>query len=340
MEVEFPMRRIILFAFVLILLSNPAYGKNKGSIVSRKIRQVSSKIVASFKARLVKKEKIKIAIIELENLSDRARKNNIGRIVSEMLTTNLAQVKVFNVIERQQLSKVLEELKLNQTGVVDSMSAKRLGKLLAADAILCGSVSEVGKFFDINIRLIDVEKATILTAAVVEIKQADFLVNMGGIIKTTNIRQKIQNGLDSLDTAIRHYSGVKTRYKVVWPKKLSDLVPEYLDRIPDPVKGYWVYEPKTGKVHNSAYPEINPTIVHPKLKPLLDRAKKAVIMAGVRSIRTALMMYFAEKGRYPRKLSSLVPNYLSRLPNAMDGSWEYDSRTGKVWHSKYKLDNR
>jgi curli biogenesis system outer membrane secretion channel CsgG len=114
-----------------------------------------------------------------------------------MLTTNIVQSRLFEVIEREQLSNVLKELKLNQTGLVDANSAKEVGQILAADSILCGSVSEIGDFFDINVRLIDVETASIITAAVVEIKQEDFLADMSQKITTAKAKEKIQANLDT-----------------------------------------------------------------------------------------------------------------------------------------------
>ena len=51
------------------------------------------------------------------------------------ITTALVNSSQFNVVERMKLKSVLEELKLNQAGLIDSKSAQRIGRLLGADSV-------------------------------------------------------------------------------------------------------------------------------------------------------------------------------------------------------------
>ena len=208
-----PGKKMLIFTLSLfILLTWTAVISNAGgekSIVSLKLKELSSQVISLVEGSSGEKDRFTIAIIELENVGKRARDNELGKIVSEMLTTNIVQLGNFNIVEREQLSKVLKELKLNQIGLVDTNSAKMVGKMLAADSILCGSVSEVGQFFDINVRLIDVEKATVISAAVIEIKQGDFLNNMPMVRDELKVRERIQAALDLLDPSIG--SGILSR---------------------------------------------------------------------------------------------------------------------------------
>ena len=343
----FPRRKkILFFIFNLLVLLTCTRGlagaADKESIVSLKLKELSSKIILSVETSLDKKDRFTIAIIELENLGKRARDNEIGQIVSEMITTNIVQSGNFDVVEREQLSKVLRELKLNQIGLVDANSAKMVGKMLAADSILCGSVYEVGQFFDINIRLLDVEKATIISAAVIEIKQDDFLDNMPMVRDGLKISEKIQASLDGLDIAIYSYSGlhsgVQSNFNVVFPKTLKELVPDYLDRIPDPIEGSWVYDSKTGRVYNSAYPAMTPSAVHIKKKPFLDAHKKLTLSSGLKNIKIALQMYYQDHLEWPKQLDDLAPYFFAKLPDPVDGEWVYNPDSGEVWHSEYKVD--
>lgn len=83
------------------------------------------------------------------------------------------------------MNKVLGELELSLSGISDPKAAKEVGKMLAADAIVVGTVSEVGNDFLINIRLVDVEKAVILAAAStnMKIKKKDFFAEAALILK-------------------------------------------------------------------------------------------------------------------------------------------------------------
>jgi TolB-like protein len=332
----------ILSLSVLLICTRAISNAGKEeSIVSLRLKELSSQVISLVESSLAEKDRFTIAIIELENVGKRARDSELGKIVSEMLTTNIVQSGNFNVVEREQLSKVLKELKLNQIGLVDANSAKTVGKMLAADSILCGSVSEVGQFFDINVRLIDVEKATIISAAVIEIKQSDFLNNIPMVRDELKIKEKIQASLDLLDTAIYSYSalhsGVQSNFTVVFPKTLKELVPDYLDRIPDPMEGSWVYDSKTGRVYHSSYPTMAPMAVHINKKPFLDAHKKHTVMAGLKNIKIALQIYYQDNFKWPRQLDDLVPYFFAKLPDPVDGKWLYDPDNGEIRHSKYKV---
>jgi hypothetical protein len=52
-----------------------------------------------------------------------------------------ARTNVFIVIERDRMDRIMEELKLSQTGLVDENQAVQVGKMLGADAIITGTVN-------------------------------------------------------------------------------------------------------------------------------------------------------------------------------------------------------
>ena len=57
-----------------------------------------------------------------------------------MLTTALVKAGKFNVIERQELDKVLDEQKLGASGLVIAESAPKVGKLLGVELLVIGSI--------------------------------------------------------------------------------------------------------------------------------------------------------------------------------------------------------
>jgi TolB-like protein len=109
-------------------------------------------------------EKIKIGIIEFQSLNEEAKKDILGKVFSEVLTTSFVNSEAFKIIEREQLEKVLKELQLTQTGIIDTAYAKQIGKMVGADAILTGTVIKFGKDLRVDARIIDVESGIILTA--------------------------------------------------------------------------------------------------------------------------------------------------------------------------------
>ena len=113
---------------------------------------------------IIKGEKVKIGIIEFQSLNEEAKKDNLGKIVSEMLTTSFVNSESFKIIEREQLQKVVQEFQLSQSGIIDTSYAKQIGKITGADAIVTGSVTKIGNDLRLDARIIDVESGIILTA--------------------------------------------------------------------------------------------------------------------------------------------------------------------------------
>lgn len=99
----------------------------------------------------------------------------MGMTVSELLTNKLSSAGAFTVIERNQLNKVLDELALNQSGLIEKSAAQEVGFLLGAQAIITGSITEAGEYFIVNARMIEVAKGDIKLAESVEIRQKDLI---------------------------------------------------------------------------------------------------------------------------------------------------------------------
>ncbi|MFN3966549.1 MAG: hypothetical protein ACK4JE_02485 [Endomicrobiia bacterium] len=68
-------------------------------------------------------EKPKVAVLPFSYAD--GRKSPGGSIVSERLTTRIVKLKKLQVIERQLLDKVIQELHLETTGVVDTETTKQ-----------------------------------------------------------------------------------------------------------------------------------------------------------------------------------------------------------------------
>lgn len=75
----------------------------------------------------------------------------------------------FIVVERAELERVMQELKVQHSGVVDARTAKELGKVLGADAVVLGSVSRYDDALEeteigITLKAIDVERGIVLAS--------------------------------------------------------------------------------------------------------------------------------------------------------------------------------
>jgi len=88
-----------------------------------------------------------------------------GSIVAERVTTELIRQKRLTVVERKAIEKVLSELKLQLSGI-DADSTRKLGKMLGADLLVVGTITELpGDRLELNMRLASVESGEAINAA-------------------------------------------------------------------------------------------------------------------------------------------------------------------------------
>lgn len=88
-------------------------------------------------------DKALIAIMDFENKAQYGGRK-IGSGASDMLATHIVKTGAFRVMERDKLATIMKEQKLGLSGLVDSSSAVRVGKLLGVQYIVTGAVTEYG----------------------------------------------------------------------------------------------------------------------------------------------------------------------------------------------------
>lgn len=130
------------------------------------------KLAAQIIASLPKGSASKIAVAPFVNLGPTAREKKLGEVVSELLVTRLSGKPNIQIIERAQLDAVLQELKLSMLGLTEGSNAEKVGKLLGAEAMIVGSVSEIGDKFAVTARHVNVTTGQVAFAKEVQVPQA------------------------------------------------------------------------------------------------------------------------------------------------------------------------
>ena len=105
--------------------------------------------------------RLNVAFLPLE------RKNGpglAGGALEDILLGELVERGRFAMVERQRLEEVLREQKLTQTELVDQSTAVRLGRIVAANSVLLGSMLEKEKSIEIYVRLVDTETSLVVAA--------------------------------------------------------------------------------------------------------------------------------------------------------------------------------
>ncbi len=97
----------------------------------------------------------KIAILSFRDTASAGTTTGFGDAISEMMTTAFIKSNYFEVIERAQIKKIMEEQNFNLSGSVDANTAIQLGKLLGVEYLIVGSVAKLGSLFETDVRFID-----------------------------------------------------------------------------------------------------------------------------------------------------------------------------------------
>ncbi len=104
--------------------------------------------------------------------------------VSELLRGVMAGIDAagFTLVERDQLNEVMKEQGLSLSGAIDEGNSKKLGKLLAADFLIVGSVSRLGGAYAISARMVNGDTGQIVRAHTASAKSEDEIPEKLGLL--------------------------------------------------------------------------------------------------------------------------------------------------------------
>lgn len=86
----------------------------------------------------------------------------LGSSVSELLRTELIGNRDISVVERGQLGAVAKQQRLAMSGVVETDTVVRVGRLVGAQYFVLGAVSRFGTLLVVTARLVDVESGAVI----------------------------------------------------------------------------------------------------------------------------------------------------------------------------------
>jgi TolB-like protein len=122
---------------------------------------------ALFLVNGIDSKKQSIAVLDLDGYGISSSES---RALTNRLTTELFKSKVFNVVERAKTEEILDEQGFQLSGCTSSECLIEAGKLLNVELMLGGSISKVGSYYSIELRIINVENGAIISVASVDIE--------------------------------------------------------------------------------------------------------------------------------------------------------------------------
>jgi TolB-like protein len=190
-----------------------------------------------------------IAVMYFDNNSivDHDDLNALSKGLASMMIYDVKKIPNLAVVERDRINFLVDELKLQQSDLVDKSTAVRIGKLVGAHTLLMGGFMKLSNDqFRIDARLVNVETGEIIKADFVEGKPKDVMkLEKDLVVKvladlnietSDNDTKQIMQGHDTSFDALYHYSrGLayedKKDYMAAFQQyqKALELAPDYAE---------------------------------------------------------------------------------------------------------------
>ncbi|HUP24987.1 MAG TPA: FlgO family outer membrane protein [Thermoanaerobaculia bacterium] len=159
--------RFQLAAWVALVIAAIPYSLDAQKLLPDGVQDLATQIAS----KVQQEQKQKIAVLPFRELDGRA--TVLGTYLSEDLVTHLFNLGNFDIVERTMLDRLLGEIKLGQSGLIDPETAKEVGKIAGVDAVVTGTLTDLQSYVAVNCRLIDTATGRVFAAAQVRIAKDD-----------------------------------------------------------------------------------------------------------------------------------------------------------------------
>lgn len=147
-------------------------------------------------------QKPAISILYFEN-SSVDKKDSFSKALTEMVISSLSEIEEIQIIEREKMNNVVDEMRLGMTGLVDERSAPKIGNILGAKYIVSGNLLIAGNAINVSYKLTEVETAKIIGGGNIS----------GGIADIISVQYELS--VDILESLKKVFPSIKSTIKKV-----------------------------------------------------------------------------------------------------------------------------
>lgn len=105
-----------------------------------------------------------VAVLYFDNNSNDRQYDVLQKGLADMLITDLASVESLQIVEREKMQKLVDELKLQRSRYFDAKTAQKLGQGVGARYAVTGAISAFDPELRLDVRLIEVATAKVVMA--------------------------------------------------------------------------------------------------------------------------------------------------------------------------------
>ncbi len=136
----------------------------KAADLSSEFDSIAKTLVSNYQTKIQAEEIIPISILPFHT-NKKLSKQRTGYALAELLTHSFRKYPNFKIVERIELNRIFDELKLNMSGIADPETAVKIGKLSGAKLEVFGSLEKIGSKYHINARIVETETGEIISTA-------------------------------------------------------------------------------------------------------------------------------------------------------------------------------
>lgn len=114
----------------------------------------------------------RLAVLTFSEVGAKVQERKLGTILTAEVATNLKRDHGLFLVERARLGEVLSEMKLQEMTSPDASQASRIGQMADAQALVIGSVAEVGGRYLVTARIVATQSGEALAAESVSVPEA------------------------------------------------------------------------------------------------------------------------------------------------------------------------
>jgi curli biogenesis system outer membrane secretion channel CsgG len=123
-----------------------------------------TKLTEDVAAKIKENGNKKVTVLDFTDLEGSS--SELGKYIAEQLTVDFVMTKRdFAVLDRANRKRILEELKLNVSGLVNPENAKKLGSFSGVDALIFGTITPVGTNINVTVKIITTDTSEVVGGA-------------------------------------------------------------------------------------------------------------------------------------------------------------------------------